>query len=367
MISNISIDLTSSDNSETDSTVSNPDNFYSDYAEGITFYEWIQIYFSNKKLANTLNSLVNDRHRIGHNSLDLYTQSIGGDNEFSILRKIIENFPYIVDARIDIDNFSLFSAEIFETFYGFAHLEKMTLYCSTYFPVLYSELIFPKMNHFCYVNKQPTANFDLPLSFLIFKMPVLKKLSLYNVSLANVFHTEFPNCNLEEIYLVDVDSFNADCGAMFRLNTLKNLTIRFIRLPDEQSNDILCHALESFSSELRIENFTFDLPPSVFPIHFENIFNLENLKVISINVSIRNMLIYYNLIRLLFLIPFFLPSIEINLYLSRSCNDFDNSHYFHNDISIFDFARGYCTQISTQYPNFHFFCVRNPLLRFPFA
>lgn len=362
MTSNISINLSSSDNSDFGLTTSNPDNFYSDYAQGITFYEWIQIFFTNKKLANTLNSLANDRHHISHTSLDLYTQSIGGENESYILKKIVEYFPRIISARIDLDNFLEFSSDFFEIFFGFAHLKSLTLYSSTHFPVLFSEFIFPKLNHFCYVNKQPAVYFELPLSFFIFKMPNLRKLSLYNVSLSSAFRNGFPNCNLEEIYFVDIESFNTDSGEIFRLKTLKKLTIRFLRLPDEQSNDLLCHVLESFSLNLPIENFTFDLPPSVFPIHFENIFNLKNLKVLSIHVSIRNMFIYYNFIRVLFLVPFLSPTIEINLNLSRSCNDFDISNYVYDDTNIFDFAHSYCTQLSVQYPNFHFFVVLNQLL-----
>lgn len=339
--------------------VSDPTMFFSIYAQRVSFYEWLQLYFSNKKFANTINALINYRHYISQTFLDLYTQSIQGENEFQLFKKIISTFPYIIEAQIDLDRFSTLPSEILSSMRNFKHLQKLTLYTRSNF-VLYDRdvFIFYSVTEFSYFYRNNPNNFsDLSLYSLLMQMPNLVNIALSNFPLSTPLITLLAESNISEVYLLDVDSFNADPTPFLFNPSLKKLTLRFKDLSNEKANDLLRTTLDSFSPNSNIENFTFEITSSIYPIHFEKMFNLPKLQILNIYVSMRNMRIYYNLVRILFLIPYFNSSTIINLHLNYSSNFFDRDELFNPTLNIFNFISEHARNLQTQCANFFFFCA----------
>lgn len=348
-------DIASLRNTDFATIVSDRHLFNFIYANRVSFYEWLQIYFSDKHLANHLNALVNYRHHISRTFIDLSNQSIRGENELSLLKQIVSHFPRISVAKVDLDNFLSNTTDIMATIRHLKNLRKLTIITSAEFEFDNREYYFDRISELEFEYRFPNNYSTHSLGDFMLKMPQLQKIYLTCVCLTNSFYQQINALKLEEIYLYDVECIDLESIQLLpAILSLTKLSIRFYSLSNLKAT-ALCKAILScfISKTCSIEDLTFEVTSSDSPLHFEAISYLSKLKKLTIFACIRDMNTYFNVTRILFLIPQIKHYIQIDFHLIRPNNRFDLTDISHNT-SIRRFIVSIVSDFAVTLPNFSF-------------
>lgn len=345
-------DLASLDCPSLINLVTNPHSFYEIYANRISFYEWLQLYFSNRKFANDLNLLTNERFHVGKTFMDLCEQSIAGENAFRLLNQITITFPRIQHFKIDLDHFKIDQTQILTTVSTLRQMKRLEIYTSK-FKNHYFEQDFSNLSTFTFSVKtyDETSVDGKSLTFLLSKMLNIDSLTIKNTFLTRDVIQALGCLRLDEMYLHNNTYESDEFLYLLYSPFLKTFVISYDNDFDIYG-DFLLDILFTFFEHgtITIENFMFNLP-ICRSVNCKNVANLKHLKNLIINVEICNERSYENLCSFFSIIPTIISTCNITLVFVNPTNDFLDNNYDDSQ-TIRSFVYDCCYELEMKCSNF---------------
>lgn len=349
-------DLASLDMASFRAMMINPITFYEAFANRMSFYEWVQLYFHNKNFANNLNGLVGERYHLGHTFVDLLDQPLSGENEYSLLEKIAVKFSQMMHFRIDLDHFKTDQTCIFSTISHLKNLRKIEIHASC-LKIKFFHGIFPKLTKMTLFIKQYN-DFSVDsesLDSMIIQMPNLRSLTLKNFRLSNSTFLHIFRLHLEEIIFYNMICDLETIKFLIFKDSLRSLLIlrdnAFSLINPYNFLDIVLSIFQFGDSN--IKKFVFDVPDSNQPMLFENILHLKKLKLLVIFVNVSNQYVYNNLYQIFSIVPYISSTCQIKINLIDPLNDFVQG-FLYEAKTICEFIYECASELQDRCPNFSF-------------